>query len=157
MAVSAARDENGRFLYSTATIVDISSRKAAEAQVRLQAAALEASPDAISVSDSKGTIIWVNAAFTKLTGYRAEEVIGRNHRILNSGKQDDAFYKEMWETIERGGVCSGELVNRRKDGTLSRGDRHYSAAGRTGENNALCRSYTRHNRQEEGGRGIAGK
>lgn len=120
VAVSAARDENGRFLYSTATIVDISSRKAAEAQVRLQAAALEASPDAISVSDSKGTIIWVNAAFTKLTGYRAEEVIGRNHRILNSGKQDDAFYKEMWETIERGGVCSGELVNRRKDGTLYR-------------------------------------
>ena len=100
--------------------MDISARKAAEAQVRLQAAALEAAPNAVSVSktDPEGTIVWVNPAFTRLTGYSPEEAIGQSHHILSSGQQDEAFYRNLWETIERGEVWRGELVNRRKDGTL---------------------------------------
>ena len=120
VARSAVRDPAGRYLYSIATLVDISARKAAEAQVRLHAAALEAAPNAISLSktDREGTIVWVNAAFSRLTGYSAEESIGRSHHILSSGRQDQAFYRDLWETIKRGEVWRGELVNRRKDGTL---------------------------------------
>ena len=120
VGVSAVRDEGGRFLYSVGTVVDISERKAAEAQVRLQAAALEAAPNAISLSktDAQGTIVWVNGAFTKLTGYRPEEVIGHSHHVLSSGQQDQTYYQRLWATIGRGEVWRGELVNRRKDGTL---------------------------------------
>jgi PAS domain S-box-containing protein len=120
VGVSAVRDEAGRYMYSVGTVVDISERKAAEAQVRLQAAALAAAPNAISLSktDSQGTIVWVNAAFTKLTGYSPEEVVGRSHHLLSSGQQDRAYYQRLWATIARGEVWRGELVNRRKDGTL---------------------------------------
>ncbi len=120
VAISAVHDDAGRYLYSVGTIVDISARKAAEAQVRLHAAALEAAPNAISLSktDPTGTIVWVNPAFTKLTGFGAEEVVGQSHHILSSGRQNEAFYRDLWETISRGQLWRGELVNRRKDGTL---------------------------------------
>jgi PAS domain S-box-containing protein len=119
-AGSAVRDEAGSYLYSVGTVVDISARKAAEAQMRLQAAALDAAPNAISLSktDLEGTIAWVNSAFTTLTGYSADEAVGQTHRLLHSGRQDAAFYRALWETIRRGEVWRGELVNRRKDGTL---------------------------------------
>jgi len=102
------------------TVVDISRRKAAEAEVRLQAAALQAATNAISLSqtDERGTIVWVNQAFTDLTGYLAPEAIGHSHHILSSGKQGEDFYRQLWDTIRHGEVWRGELVNRRKDGTL---------------------------------------
>jgi len=120
VAVSAVRDEAGRYLYSVETVVDISARKAAEAEVRLHAAALEAAPSAVSLSktDDEGTIMWVNPAFTRLTGYPPDEVIGRSHNILSSGQQSEEFYRQLWETIVQGKVWHGELVNRRKDGSL---------------------------------------
>ena len=120
VSVSAVRDDAGHYLFSVGTVVDISGRKAAEAQLRLQAAALEAAPNAISISetDPKGTIVWVNSAFTRLTGYSAEEAIGQSHHVLSSGLQDEAFYRNLWEMIARGDLWRGELVNRRKDGTL---------------------------------------
>ncbi|RPH34957.1 PAS domain S-box protein, partial [bacterium] len=120
VAVSAVRDGAGHFLYAIGTILDISARKAAEAQVRLQAVALEGAPNAVSLSktDRDGTIVWVNPAFTKLTGYSAEETIGQSHHMLSSGQQNGVFYRELWEKIQRGEVWRGELVNRRKDGKL---------------------------------------
>ncbi|HEY3320537.1 MAG TPA: PAS domain S-box protein [Planctomycetota bacterium] len=120
VAVSAVRNDAGYYLYSVGTVVDIGSRKAAEAQLRLQAAALEAAPNAVSLSktDRQGTIVWVNRAFTELTGYSAEEAVGRSHRILSSGQHSEAFYRSLWETIHRGEVWRGEILNRRKDGSL---------------------------------------
>jgi PAS domain S-box-containing protein len=73
------------------SFVDISQRKRAEEQVRLQATALESAANAIVITDAKGTIQWVNHAFSVLTGYSLEEVVGQNPRILKSGKHDEAF------------------------------------------------------------------
>jgi PAS domain S-box-containing protein len=97
---------------------DISDHKRAEQRLHLQGAALESTASGIAVTDREGTILWINPAFTRMTGYRAEEVIGRNPRLLKSGKQDRRFYKDLWDTILAGKTWEGELHNRRKDGSL---------------------------------------
>ncbi len=100
------------------SFVDISQRKRAEEQVRLQATALESAANGIVITDSNGSIQWVNRAFTLLTGYSLEEVAGKNPRILKSGKQDASFYEMLWNTIRAGKIWTGELTNRKKDGQL---------------------------------------
>jgi PAS domain S-box-containing protein len=97
---------------------DISLLRRAEDQVRLQALALESTENAIVITDPQGCINWVNPAFTHLTGYTREETIGENSRILKSGKQEAQFYQTLWKTISSGGVWRGEIINRRKDGSL---------------------------------------
>ena len=88
------------------------------ARVRVQSAALEAAANGIVITDAEGTIEWVNPAFTAMTGYSAEEAIGRTPRILKSGQHDRAFYESLWATVLDGRVWRHEMVNRRKDGTL---------------------------------------
>ena len=83
----------------------------------LQAAALEAAANAIVITDFQGTIMWVNHAFTTMTGYSKEEVVGTDPRLLLSGEQSESYYATLWSTISSGKVWKGELVNRRKDGT----------------------------------------
>jgi PAS domain S-box-containing protein len=101
-----------------AAIRDITERSQAEETLRLQNAALEAVANAIVITDQSGNILRVNAAFTAMTGYTAQEVVGKNPRILKSGKQDEVFYRNLWQTISSGQVWKGELTNRRKDGSL---------------------------------------
>jgi PAS domain S-box-containing protein len=90
----------------------------AEELIHLQAAALQATADAIVITDQTGTIKWVNAAFTYLTGYAPEEAIGRNPRFLKSDRHPPEFFRQMWETILAGKTWRGEFLNRRKDGSL---------------------------------------
>ncbi|OIR03976.1 blue-light-activated histidine kinase [mine drainage metagenome] len=97
---------------------DITERQRTEEWLRVQSSAISAAADAIVITDALGTIQSVNPSFTAITGYRSDEVIGRNPRILKSGRQDDAFYQTLWRTINAGEVWRGELVNRRKDGVL---------------------------------------
>ena len=97
-------------------IVDITERKRAEEQMNLQFSALTAAANTIVITDRDGKIEWVNPAFTKLTGYSADEAIGRTPRILKSGRHPPEFYSNMWQTILAGNVWHGELVNKRKDG-----------------------------------------
>jgi PAS domain S-box-containing protein len=97
---------------------EISERKRTEEQLRVQATALDAAANAIVITDHTGTIQSVNPAFTALTGYTAQEAVGQNPRILKGGNHDEAFYRNLWQTISSGRVWSGELTNRRKDGSL---------------------------------------
>jgi PAS domain S-box-containing protein len=83
-----------------------------------QAAAVEHAADGIIVTDIRGMIKYVNPAFTAMTGYSSEEIVGQSPRILKSGLQPQAFYKDLWDTIRSGKVWQGELINRRKDGSV---------------------------------------
>ncbi len=80
--------------------------------------AVEQAVDGVVITDAYGNIQYVNPAFTVLTGYSPEEVLGLNPSILKSGRQPDTYYKDLWRTISSGQVWHGELVNRRKDGTF---------------------------------------
>ncbi len=81
------------------------------------AAAVEQAADSIVVTDIGGTIQYVNPAFTAMTGYTAEESVGRNPRFVKSGIHSKEFFKDLWDTILSGKVWQGKLTNRRKDGT----------------------------------------
>ena len=86
---------------------------------QVQSAALNAAADAIVITDRAGVIEWVNPAFTQITGYTAEEALGKNPwDLVKSGKHAPAFYQDLWETILGGRTWHGEMINRRKDGRL---------------------------------------
>ena len=101
-----------------ATLIDITERKAAEAERMLLMTAIEQSAEGIMITDAKGTIRYVNPAFSRVSGYSREEALGKNPRILKSGKQDVAYYRKLWTTILGGEIWQGEITNRRSDGSL---------------------------------------
>lgn len=112
-------DDNGNIVQLTGIMQDITAIKAAEEELRLKSAALESAANGIVITDTRGIIEWVNPAFTILTGYTIEEAKGRNQRdLINSGQHEPAFYKDLWTTILGGNVWQGELINRRKDGSI---------------------------------------
>jgi PAS domain S-box-containing protein len=80
--------------------------------------AIEHAGHAIFLTDTDGTIEYANPAVESVTGYEPEEVLGENPRLWQSGEHDDAFYTDLWEQIEAGGVWDGEIINRRKSGDL---------------------------------------
>ena len=90
----------------------------ANARLNLQAEALNAAANAIVITDINGNVVWTNPAFSTLSGYSADEVLGQNPRLLNSGMQDREFFASLWRTIRSGKTWCGEIVNRRKDGSL---------------------------------------
>ena len=107
---------NHRIAEATQTLVEANSELTrAELDARLSATAFQ-TYDSIVITDKSGHVLRVNDSFTKLTGYTAEEVIGKNLRILRSGRHDENFYHEMWRAISREGFWSGEIWNLRKDG-----------------------------------------
>ena len=97
---------------------DITGRKRMEESQSRLATAVEQAAETIIITDLLGTIVYANPAFEKSSGYTRAEALGQNPRLLKSGKQDAEFYRRMWETIGRGDIWSGHLVNRRKDGAL---------------------------------------
>ena len=80
--------------------------------------AIEQSANIVVITDLRGNIEYVNPKFTEVTGYSASEVEGENPRILKSGQQNDAFYRDLWKTVTSGEQWHGEFQNRRKDGTI---------------------------------------
>jgi PAS domain S-box-containing protein len=103
-------------------LVDILSnaivRRINEEELRLLTKAVEESPVCTMITDSQGTIIYVNSSFEKTTGYKTNEVLGKNPSILNSGKQPKSFYAELWDTILAGNIWQGELRNKSKSGKV---------------------------------------
>jgi diguanylate cyclase (GGDEF)-like protein/PAS domain S-box-containing protein len=110
-------DAGGR-QFSQAIIRDISERRRAEAKLQLDAMVFERARDGILVADRDANIISVNRAFTDMTGYAESEVIGRNPRLLASGRHGEDFYREMWRSIRENGFWQGEIWNRRKNGEI---------------------------------------
>lgn len=93
-------------------------REAQKVQQVVQSVALDSAANAVVITDPDGIIQYVNSAFTTLTGYGKAEVIGEKPKILKSGKHDELYYRNIWETIQNGNVWSGEIINRKKDGRL---------------------------------------
>lgn len=115
----AFADEDTLILTGFAQQVTISLMAAhTQAQVRLLTVALESAANALVITDTSGIIRWVNPAFTRLTGYSAEEAAGQSIRLPKSDSHTADFYRNLWETILSGQVWRGEIHNRRKDGSL---------------------------------------
>ena len=111
-------DENGQVVQMVEYAVDITDRKQAEAEIRKLQQAMDQSANAVVITNHEGTIEYVNPAFTRMTGYSAEEAIGQTPRILKSGYHPPEFYQQMWETLIQGQTWQGEILNKRKDGSL---------------------------------------
>ncbi len=111
-------NKKGKVAGLVGTFTDITERHAMEEQVRRLSQAVEQSPVSIVITDTAGTIEYVNPMFCKVTGYSREESIGRNPHILKSGTMADESYAELWRTIAAGGEWRGEFRNRRNNGEL---------------------------------------
>jgi len=116
--MSAIRDSNNHITAYLAIKEDITTRKAREEQLRMAAMVFETSSEAIVVTDPDNIIKLVNPSFEKITGYQANEVIGKTPAVLKSGRHDSSFYRAMWNTLYSMGRWQGEVWNRRKSGQV---------------------------------------
>lgn len=111
------RDDEGRVVAAVETLKDITERKKSEESLRLFSQAVEQSASTIVITDTEGTIQYVNNKFCDVTGYSREEAIGSNPRVLKSGYQSPEVYEGLWGTIKSGRQWHGEFNNKRKDGS----------------------------------------
>lgn len=111
-------DESGKPAKMIGTVQDITERKKAEERLRLSAEVFETSKEAILITDPQANILDVNPSFYDITGFSREEVIGRNPRIMNSGKHTREFYETMWKELDQSGRWQGEIWDRRKNGEV---------------------------------------
>ena len=115
ISVSSWEVAEGAFF--TSTIRDISQRKKTEQTLHMLSEAIRQSPESVAITDANAHIEFVNEAFLAHTGYRMEEIIGQNPRVLKSGKTPSESYAAMWDALTRGESWKGEFYNKRKDGT----------------------------------------
>ncbi|MEW6501839.1 MAG: bifunctional diguanylate cyclase/phosphodiesterase [Thermodesulfobacteriota bacterium] len=111
-------DGAGKPVRMFGTIQDITLFKRSEEQLALAAQIFDSSIEGVTVTDANGTILSVNKAFTQITGYQPEEVIGHRPSILKSDRHDEAFYRGMWSTLLASGRWEGEIWNRKKNGEV---------------------------------------
>jgi two-component system NtrC family sensor kinase len=95
---------------------DITNRRRAEERLLKLSGVVEQTADSVLITDAEGRIEYVNPAFTVLTGYSDDEVLGQSPRLLKSGQHNDEFYQDLWDTILAGQIFHAVLVNRKKDG-----------------------------------------
>jgi two-component system cell cycle sensor histidine kinase/response regulator CckA len=111
-------DDHGRLKGYRGIDRDVTTRKESEEELARLKMAVEQAVEAIVITEPDGTIVYVNPAFERITGYSREETYGKTPRVLKSDMHSAEFYHTLWETINRGEVWSGHITNRRKDGTL---------------------------------------
>ena len=108
--------EDGELTRVRGTILDITERKERERDLQRIKQAVESAGHAIFITDTNGTIEYVNPAFEDLTGFSQAEVVGETPRVLDSGEMSDEYFNELWETLLAGDVWTEEIINRRKNG-----------------------------------------
>jgi two-component system, cell cycle sensor histidine kinase and response regulator CckA len=118
LEVNGAKTEQHGRAALIGTILDITERKRAEAELGKLSQAVEQSPVSVLITDLTGNIEYVNPKFVEVTGFSREEALGRNVNMLKSGQMEQSFYKELWQTISSGGEWHGEIHNRKKTGEL---------------------------------------
>lgn len=111
-------DADGRFLGYRGSGSDVTQRAADAMRLRMLDQVVEQSPVSVVITDTQGRVEYANARAVQATGWTRGELIGQHSRIFASGETAPDTYRELWETITSGGTWSGELRNRRKDGTL---------------------------------------
>ncbi|MDH5392524.1 MAG: EAL domain-containing protein [Gammaproteobacteria bacterium] len=116
--ITSVLNERGEISHFVSIKRDITKRKESEAKNLQAAHVFEHSIEGILICDSLNTIIRVNPAFTKITGYNEHDIIGKKPNILKSGNHEDCFYQDMWQQINTSGVWQGEIWNRRKNGEI---------------------------------------
>lgn len=99
-------------------LAGVLARVQLEQKHRRLSEAIEQSAESVVITDTEGVLLYVNPTFERVTGYSRDEVLGKKLNMLNSGKQDKAFYQDLWKTISSGQVWHGRFINKRKDGTL---------------------------------------
>lgn len=109
--------DGDRITGTVAVFSDITERKRTESEMRIAATAFE-TQEGMFVTDENGVILRINSAFTAITGYAAEDIVGKNPRYRSSGRHDAGFYSAMWERIKTTGAWKGEIWNRRKNGEV---------------------------------------
>lgn len=116
--VALLEELNADLTYGVEALRERLAHETGEAERLRLAAAVTQSTESVVITDPTGAIEYVNPAFERLTGYRRDEVLGQNPRILKSGRHPPAFYDAMWATLMTGGTWVGDIVNRRGDGSL---------------------------------------
>lgn len=114
--IAPIQDQNSNLLGFVQTIKDETEKRRSERKLKQAESIFENTIEGIIITDADVKILSVNPAFTRITGYEEDEVRGKNPKILSSGKQDNAFFKRLWESLRSGGYWQGELWNRRKNG-----------------------------------------
>jgi diguanylate cyclase (GGDEF)-like protein/PAS domain S-box-containing protein len=117
-SISPLRDDRGQITHFIAVKEDVTAQKRAEDQLRMNATVFDTTQEGIMVTDADNIIKTVNPSFTRITGYSPDEVIGQSPSILSSGRHDESFYEELWDSVLHKRYWSGEIWNRRKDGSV---------------------------------------
>ena len=113
---SAFHTRTGDVAGIVGVMMDLTEQKKLAREYRLAASVFDNAAEAITITDDTPVILKVNRAFTEITGFSADEVVGKNPSVLSSGRQDKAFYSNMWNRLKDDGYWFGEIVNRRKSG-----------------------------------------
>ncbi|WP_345062213.1 EAL domain-containing protein [Acidovorax lacteus] len=127
MTISAVQDDQGHLSHYVGVARDITVHQAAEKRLQLAASVFSHAHEGIMITNADGVLVDVNEAFSRITGYAREEVLGQTPRMLSSGRQPRSFYERMWSELRTVGAWSGEVWNRRKSGEVYAEMLHISA------------------------------